>query len=368
MTLPDQINDRTYPDTISISYSNFDTHGYTVDPYLLIEHPGKKGVTVNIPYRCLLPKGLDGILVTGLGISVHRDAVPFTRMQPDIQNQGYSAGLIAATCARNNEATRSVDLKVIQKQLAEKKVIPEHCLTDVDSYPMSDDQIAKAVKSAANGQGMSVIITNPAKALPLLRDAYKHAGTSQDELTYAKILAVLGDPTGLDTLIKAVDEMSWDNGWNYHSMGQFGQALSPLDTLIIAMGRTHEKRALPVILKKMAELDATKAFSHHRAVALACESIGDPSAAAPLAALLKKPEMTGYVENNVDVARTQSGTSAGDVSTRSTSLRELSLARALFRCGDDDGLGRKILEQYTQDLRGYLARHAQAVLDEKKQK
>ncbi len=106
MTLPDQINDRTYPDTISLAYSNFDTHGYTVDPYLLVEHPEHKGVTVNIPYRCLLPSGLEGILVTGLGISVHRDAVPLTRMQPDIHNQGYAAGLIAATAAAKGQALR----------------------------------------------------------------------------------------------------------------------------------------------------------------------------------------------------------------------------------------------------------------------
>jgi hypothetical protein len=39
-------------------------------------------------------------------------------------------------------------------------------------------------------------------------------------------------------------------------------------------------------------------------------------------------------------------------------------ARALYRCGDHDGLGEKILKQYTQDLRGHLARHAQAVLKE----
>jgi hypothetical protein len=38
------------------------------------------------------------------------------------------------------------------------------------------------------------------------------------------------------------------------------------------------------------------------------------------------------------------------------------LARALFRCGDYQGVGKKILESYTQDLRGHLARHAQAVL------
>ena len=53
MTILDQFNKRTYPDTIQIAYSNFDTHGYTVDPYLELHHPEKVGVYVNVPYRLL---------------------------------------------------------------------------------------------------------------------------------------------------------------------------------------------------------------------------------------------------------------------------------------------------------------------------
>jgi hypothetical protein len=34
-----------------------------------------------------------------------------------------------------------------------------------------------------------------------------------------------------------------------------------------------------------------------------------------------------------------------------------------LRCGDYQGVGKKILESYTKDLRGYLARHAKAVLE-----
>ncbi|MFH1920375.1 MAG: hypothetical protein ABIP48_10885, partial [Planctomycetota bacterium] len=57
-----------------------------------------------------------------------------------------------------------------------------------------------------------------------------------------------------------------------------------------------------------------------------------------------------------------SGNTVG-VKTRRDSLRELLLARALYRCGDYGDLGKQILTQYTQDLRGHLARHAKAVLE-----
>ncbi len=367
MTILDQINQRTYPDTVEIAYSNFDTHGYTVDPYIELKHPEKAGVRVNVPYRCMLPKGLEGILVAGLGMSVHRDALPLTRMQADLQNQGYALGVAAAMAAEANVSVRKIDVKALQRHLVEIGNLPESVLTDVDSYPLSDDRVAQAVKTLADDyQGAAVLLARPKVALPLLRRAYARA-EGQAKLIYAHTLAVLGDPAGVDTLIEAVDSYeSWDEGWNYRAMGQFGSALSPLDRYIVALGRAGQKKAIPTILRKMKLLDAESAFSHHRAVALALEMLADRSAAHPLADLLTQPEMTGYVQHTVEESRqrdrqSEGGTSA--VAPRRDSLRELGLARALFRCGDYGNLGRQILTDYTHDLRGHFARHAKAVLE-----
>jgi hypothetical protein len=88
-----------------------------------------------------------------------------------------------------------------------------------------------------------------------------------------------------------------------------------------------------------------------------------------LAELLSKPDMMGHVHTTVGIAK-EKGAPGGTNSeqTRRESLRELMLARALYRCGDRDGLGEKILRDYIQDLRGHLARHAKAVLEERKGK
>ena len=88
---------------------------------------------------------------------------------------------------------------------------------------------------------------------------------------------------------------------------------------------------------------------------LAAEWLGDPRAARPLAELLQQPEMSGHAVTAID----QRATSAG---SRLTATRELIIARALYRCGDWEGLGERTLRQYAQDLRGHFARHAQAVL------
>ena len=178
------------------------------------------------------------------------------------------------------------------------------------------------------------------------------------------MLAVLGDASGLEILCAALDSQGWDAGWRYTGMGQFGGALSLVDRTIVALGRTRDPRALDAILRKAEALAPDSEFSHYRAVALALESIGDPRAAAALAAILKKEDVSGYAILDVETAGRMSGLNVNETHTRGLSLRELSLARALYRCGDKDGLGRGILEAYAKDLRGHLARHAQAVLDE----
>ena len=368
ITLLDQVLERTYPDTIEVAFSNFDSHGYTIDPYLEVEHPGKRGFRINVPYRCLLPKGMEGILVGGLGISAHRDAVPMTRMQPDIQNQGFAAGVAAAMAGKAGVALRQIDVRALQKHLIEIGNLPESVLTDEDSFPLPPERVAAAVQSVTDeeSKGAAVLLAQPEDALPLLRKAYTAAEEKEHKLIYAHVLAVLGDATGLETLVAEVERGDdWDEGWNFRGMGQFGTALSRLDRLVIALGRTRDPRALPAVFNKAKLLTAESDFSHHRAVGLALELIGDSSAAPPLAELLTRPGMTGYVHDSMEEARRrdQEEQSTTGVKTRRDSLRELLLARALYRCGDYGDVGKQIITSYTNDLRGHLARHAKAVLE-----
>jgi len=360
----DVYNHRTYPDTIGKSSSNFDTHGFTVHAMFALHSPDKEEISAYTPYRALLPKGLEGILVTGLGISAHRDAMPILRMQPDIQNQGYAAGVAAAMSAKAGCPLRMIDIKALQQHLVEIGNIPSSVLTDHDSYPYSADTLREAVKQVVpDYEGVSVLLAQPAESLPLLRDAYANAQEDKARRIYAHILGMLGDAAGADTLAKAVADTPWDDGWSFTGGGQFGGSLSPLDSLIVALGRTRHACALEPILAKAAALDAESAFSHHRAVAVALETLGKAEAAGPLAALLAKPGMTGYACTDIQNAKKASEFTNPNLD-RDRSIREVLLARALFRCGDQNGLARGLLEGYTHDLRAYFARHARNILGE----
>jgi hypothetical protein len=371
MTILDQMVDRTYPDTISQAYSDFDSHGFTVDPYLMLETPPhRQGFTVNVPYRCLLPRGFEGILVTGLGMSVHRDAVPMTRMQPCIQNQGYAAGLAAAMASRERAPLRGIDVKALQRKLVEIGNLPGEILKHEDSIPMPAEAIAAAVREAPEDyRAAAILCLHPEASLPLLREAFG-ASEGEQRYLYAQILAMLfGDAAGAEVIIERVRAAeAWDQGWNYHGMGQYDDALSPLDTDIVALGMGGAREAVPAIMEKATLLDANADFSHHRAVAIALERLGDRAAAPALTELLGKPGMSGHVHDTVHAAKEHDGQEArylNAVHTRRESLRELLLARALYRLGDHNGLGEATLRAYTTDLRGHLARHAKAVLDER---
>lgn len=359
--------DRTYPDSVVRANSNFDSHGFTIHPIFMLRPPDRKAMPCYVPYRCLLPKGIEGVLVTGLAVSAHRDVMPVIRMQPDVQNQGYAAGLAAATAARQGKALRDIDIRELQRQLVEKGNLPQEALTHIDSFPLPKEQIAEAVKCVVNDfQGLEKIFTAPEQALPLLRAAYQTAGTDKDKLVYAHILGIFHDSTGVDPLARAVAAKDWDEGWKYTGMGQYGMSLSVLDTQIIALARTRQASALEPILAKVGQLGPEQPLSHHRAVAEALETLRDPAAAKPLAELLQKPGMTGHAFTDVQTAMRDIPASPTDNTTREYSLRELMLARALYRCGDYEGVGRRILEQYAQDLRGHYARHALAILNERR--
>jgi hypothetical protein len=362
----DIYNGRTYPDAISIHVSSFDTHGFTEDSFFYLKPPEHSGadVTAYVPFRALLPKGIEGIAVTGLGASADRDAMPVIRMQPCLQNQGYAVGWASAIAARENQLIRHIDLKSFQKELVKIENLPVSVLTDTDNYPPTDEQIRKAAISVThNLDGLEILLWDKARSIPLMVEAFYQAKTPEDQLTYARILGMLGNSTGWEILQKTIDDSgNWDAGWNYTGMGQFGKSISYLDGLIIALGRSKKTEIIPTIEKLSKKLTTASEFSHFRSVAMALETVGDSKGALILYDLLQLKGVTGHSIPDIATAKKMTPANSTDTGTRNNSLRELILARALFRCGDVNGLGKQILTNYTKDLRGHYYRHASGVL------
>ncbi len=350
----DIVNHRIFADTIAISQGGrLDKHGYTIHPYYYINN--YHGGLSYTPYRCLLPKGLEGILVVGLAVSAHPDAIPSIRMQPCMQNLGYAAGLAAAMAARIGGRTRAIDIRRLQKHLLDVQCLTPEAAVGQDTYPLPEAALEQAVDrlAARDYSGLGVIMAAWPRPQGRLRDACRNAATAEGRLRCAHVLGMLGDATGFDLLAaKVKGAAEFDTG----NIDKYFPCITWLDSYIIALGRTRDPRAVPVIIEKAALLGkgAGTRASHYRAVCLALEQLGDPRAARPLAELLRRSGMAKR-------AVTPEKAAAGNVRGKS-GLRELILARALYRCGDWDAVGRGVLEVYARDVRGVFARHARAVL------
>lgn len=371
---------RLFPDTIVQASSNMDTHGFNIHTLYWLGCPeNAKEYYAAVPYRCLLPKKLEGILVTGLAISAHRDAMPYTRMIPDMQNQGYASGYAAAMAAEAGLTPRQINVRQLQEHLVSIGVLEKKVLNAKDPFPVSEARLQQAVKDlpgcltklGSREEEVSFIargiVLSDSRSIPLLKQALTSDVSVDDRHQYAVALAVMGDASAADFLFSELKaDKQWDKGWFFSGAGNIRDGIyySKQDVLIQALGHLQYRDALPVIIEKAGSLTPKDAFSHIRAVAMALETIGDPAGADVLAKLLRQPGMSGWSTDTLDkslaVQKNDQRKTAKELS-----FREIMLARALYRCGDKDGLAKGIIEQYAKDYRGIFARHAQALLAEK---
>lgn len=365
VTPMDILLERVFPDTINKACSNFDTHGFTVNPFFHLVPPDHDPRLACVPLRALLPRGYDGILVTGLGISADRDAMPVLRMQACVQNQGFAAGLAAATCEAGH--VRDMDVATLQRQLIEAGVLEPGMDGAADSLPLDDAVINEAIAEAAHDfTHLSRAFTLPREELAArVRQAYNTATDAEARLRYAHILGVLGDSTGAQTLNATVGETPWDEGWNYTGMGQFGESMSQLDRYIVALGGAGNAASTDVLLAKAEALPDTAEFSHYRALSEAFCALGDPRAVPALEQLLQRPGVSGHAQADL-------GDRIGDLTdvrqetrVRNRALIELHLARALVQLAPGHSEGTAILQRYARDQRATFARHAKAILDDR---
>lgn len=77
----------------------------------------------DIPYRCIVPKTIDHLLVAGRCISTTAEALASTRIMPSCMALGEAAGVGAALAAAGKLSPRKVEVKQIQKELRRRGAI-----------------------------------------------------------------------------------------------------------------------------------------------------------------------------------------------------------------------------------------------------
>lgn len=365
----DILRQRRWRDTVVQATSNFDTHGFTVHPVFLAKAMHHRALWADVPMSAMLPEGLEGVMVTGLGISSHRDSLPVIRMQPDVQNQGYATGRAAAMARATGGRIRDIDMAALQRHLVEVGILDERVLLDRESGGPDEREVAWAVAHGLDLHlGLSIVFERPELARPLLKQALQATDPARRGRV-AMVLGLTGDAAAAPALVEAVLAATWDAGWNYRGMGQFGMSASAVDALVISLGSCGGAEAVPAVIAKIQQLGDEPYFSHCRAVAealrlLRARGVDVRPAAAALAAVLAQAGMAGHAESGVaDSQRVQTDDGCETIA-RNRSLREIVLAAGLLRCGDHGGTALRTLRGYAEDVRGHYRRHALAVLAE----
>lgn len=110
---PDGIARGAYPMSVqSEEKPNVRLHLYTKD-----------GGDYDIPYRCFVPKGVDGLLVAGRCLSATREASGSARIGAACQAYGHAAGVAAVLAANTGVTLRDVDTDELRRLLLEQNAI-----------------------------------------------------------------------------------------------------------------------------------------------------------------------------------------------------------------------------------------------------
>jgi hypothetical protein len=88
-------------------------------------HWTKYDCVYNIPYRSLLSRSIENLLVAGRCLSVDHRVHHATKEIPPCMATGQAAGTAAALAARDNVSARQVDVVALQARLREQGAILE---------------------------------------------------------------------------------------------------------------------------------------------------------------------------------------------------------------------------------------------------
>ena len=132
VTFDDVLHERLFPDTVCRWRSNYDTHfpssasqSDRAQDWTAILGLWRRPILGSIPYRSLLPQGLEGVLVSGMAYACDHDALIGGRMQPDLEHLGEAVGVAAAMACRLGVPLREVPIDQLQEALVRLGVLRE---------------------------------------------------------------------------------------------------------------------------------------------------------------------------------------------------------------------------------------------------
>jgi len=389
VTMTDHLVMREWEDVINIHYGNCDIKGYHSSDWLrmgLIP----PNFEIEIPYRALVPKTVENLLVVGKAFSANHESSATVRMQPDLENLGGIAALAAVFALDSGVSVRKINVAALQKLLVQKDLLPVSVLgRNIIQRAYSSEELEQLIKKFNPEKSLhsysdmelgeywteriplvEVCTSPPALAIPALEKALKQS-SGKMALRIAQALAMLGGEGAAQTLhdeimiqlqANKLPELLVSVKWSDLNKTPPDQAaIPPCGNLIYSLGMTRSKLLIPV-LKRVAEIfnpteigefytNKFGLFHYIDAVSYGAQLLGSTEAIAPL----KKMHTNKFLNNR----SLKMGIEENFIMERQA-LLELILGRALARSGSVEGL--EVLVEYLDDVRAVLAGFANSTL------
>jgi len=123
LTGEDVLGARKFADGIALGSYPIDVHS-PAGPGTIVKHL-PPGDFYSIPYRCLIPRQMEGLLVAGRPISTTHEAHASTRIQPICYATGQAAGVAAALALKQGIRPREVSVEELRNALHQQGAILE---------------------------------------------------------------------------------------------------------------------------------------------------------------------------------------------------------------------------------------------------
>ena len=115
LTREDVLSARTFEDAVARSAYPIDIHNPSGTGTTTFRLP--PGSSYEIPYRCMVPQRVPGLLVAGRCISTTHEALASTRLTPTVMTLGQAAGTAAALCAEGSYEPRAIAYAELRERL-----------------------------------------------------------------------------------------------------------------------------------------------------------------------------------------------------------------------------------------------------------
>jgi len=331
VTFEDSIHGRKFTDLICRWRSNYDTHfpnsasmSDLAQDWVALLGLWRRPIVGNIPYRSILPKGIDNLLAVGKSFSVDHDTNLGARMQRDLQHLGEAAGVAAALAVRYGTTAREVPIEKLQNELVLCGVLRDEDLEAIHTPPPEFEPASAAAKlgTSESLEAMVDLYLAGEVSVPALRPLLE-SDNGDVRADAALLLGMLGDRSAAPDLLRCLEGKT-PRTHRFTLVDCSSRSSVPMwYGSVILLGRLREKAAVPLLTELLKDPGACPPDLASFAI-VALERIGDPVAVAVIKPYLEIGD-SAPMDNENQAFELKWGV-------------RTNAARALARLGDTSGI------------------------------